>query len=175
MQASASSEFAPPPEGVTAAAEGANAHDFIQEMQHKYATHCGSRGSQLSGGQKQRVAIARAMIRDPAILLLDEATSALDTHSEALVQEALERALQPTNSDKGSSSKEPGDSSAAPPVTRKRSSLIIAHRLSTVQRADKIVVLERGTIVETGTHQSLMESDGPYRKLALAQASGPSH
>ncbi|NLM37571.1 MAG: ATP-binding cassette domain-containing protein, partial [Firmicutes bacterium] len=123
------------------AAKMANAHEFITELSNGYQTLAGERGSQLSGGQKQRIAIARALLRNPRILILDEATSALDTEAERLVQEALERLM------KG------------------RTTFIIAHRLSTVQGADKIVVLAHGKIVEVGTHQELLQTHGLYAKM----------
>lgn len=119
----------------------ANAHEFISALPEGYDTLAGERGSKLSGGQKQRIAIARALLRNPRILILDEATSALDTEAERLVQEALERLL------KG------------------RTTFIIAHRLSTVQGADKIVVLSRGKIVEVGTHEALLQANGLYAKM----------
>ena len=117
------------------AAKAANAHAFIMEFPKGYETDVGgSGGGQLSGGQKQRVAIARAIIKDPAILLLDEATSALDNESERVVQAALDDLL----------------------THRKRTTIVIAHRLTTIQNADKIVVLDRGSVVEAGTHKELM-------------------
>ncbi len=128
-------------EEIVAAAKMANAHEFITALPDGYETLAGERGSQLSGGQKQRIAIARALLRNPRILILDEATSALDTEAERLVQEALERLL------KG------------------RTTFIIAHRLSTVQGADKIVVLSRGKIVEVGTHEQLLQAHGLYAKM----------
>ncbi|TVU43153.1 hypothetical protein EJB05_09596, partial [Eragrostis curvula] len=118
------------------AARSANAHDFISNLKDGYGTWCGDQGSQLSGGQKQRIAIARAILKNPAILLLDEATSALDSQSEKVVQEALDK------------------------VMIGRTSLVVAHRLSTIQGCDMIAVLEKGTIVEKGTHASLM-AKGP--------------
>ncbi|RYG50598.1 ATP-binding cassette domain-containing protein [archaeon] len=134
------------------AAESANAASFIDGFHNKFATHCGDRGSQLSGGQRQRIVIARAVRRAPSIMLLDEATSALDAESEAVVQQALNRLLR-----------ENGD------MTK----ILIAHRLSTVRDADKIVVIENGHIVESGRHDDLMKRPGGlYRKLAEAQDAG---
>jgi ABC-type multidrug transport system fused ATPase/permease subunit len=132
-------------EEVTAAARAANAHDFVERFPDGYATRVGERGVQLSGGQKQRVAIARAVLKDPRVLVLDEATSALDAESEHLVQEALERLM------------------------RGRTTLIIAHRLSTVVGADRAVVLDGGRIVQVGSHSALMSEDGPYRRLVERQ------
>lgn len=131
---------------IEAAARAANAHDFIMSFPDGYQTTVGERGVQLSGGQKQRIAIARAVLRDPAILILDEATSALDAESEHLVQEALER------------------------LTKRRTTLVIAHRLSTVVGADRVVVIDGGRIVQSGPHDALMRSsDGLYRKLVERQ------
>ncbi len=132
-------------EEVIAAAKAANAHDFIMALPDGYDTIVGERGVKLSGGQRQRVAIARAILKDPRILLLDEATSSLDSESEGLVQEALERLMQG------------------------RTTIIIAHRLSTVQIADRIAVLDRGHLVELGTHSALLEQDGLYAKLYRMQ------
>ncbi|EPS59910.1 hypothetical protein M569_14895, partial [Genlisea aurea] len=121
---------------IVAAAKAANAHDFITGLKSGYDTFCGNRGAQLSGGQKQRIAIARAILKNPAILLLDEATSALDTQSEKIVQEALER------------------------VMVGRTSVVVAHRLSTIQNCDAIAVLSEGKVVEMGTHSSLLANAG---------------
>jgi ATP-binding cassette subfamily B (MDR/TAP) protein 1 len=129
---------------VVAAAKMSNAHDFISTFPDGYKTECGAGSSQLSGGQKQRIAIARAIIRDPSVLILDEATSALDATSERVVQEALDQLL----------------------AKKKRTTIIIAHRLSTIRNADKIVVLDGGTVVEVGTHDSLMAIEGgTYKQL----------
>ncbi|KAL2831414.1 P-loop containing nucleoside triphosphate hydrolase protein [Aspergillus cavernicola] len=130
---------------VMEAAKIANAHYFIQGLPDGYDTWVGERGSQLSGGQKQRISIARAVIRNPKILLLDEATSALDSNSERLVQEALDRAAEG------------------------RTTIMVAHRLSTVRRADQIVVLDHGRIVEQGSHEKLIERQGTYYRLYEAQ------
>lgn len=130
---------------VEAAAKSAFAHDFIMELPDGYDTKLGERGVTLSGGQRQRIAIARAVLRDAAVLLLDEATSALDTESEQLVQKALDH------------------------VAEGRTTLVIAHRLSTVQQADRIFVIDDGTIVETGTHKSLVQTGGVYSRLAELQ------
>jgi len=130
---------------VTEAAKIANAHRFIEELPEQYHTNIGDDGSKLSGGQKQRVSIARAVLKNPPIMILDEATSALDTESERFVQEALEKMME------------------------NRTSLVIAHRLSTIQKADWIVVMERGEIVEQGTHLELYNRNGMYRKLVDLQ------
>ena len=130
---------------IQTAAKAANAHDLIMEFPDGYDTLVGERGVRLSGGQKQRIAIARALLKDPAILVLDEATSALDAESEHLVQEALGRLM------KG------------------RTTLIIAHRLSTVKGANRVVVLDRGTVVEQGAHHTLVAEDGLYRRLVERQ------
>jgi ATP-binding cassette subfamily B protein len=130
---------------VIAAARAAFAHDFITALPEGYQTFLGERGVRLSGGQRQRISIARAMLKNPPLLLLDEATSALDAESERMVQAALESAM------------------------KDRTTLVIAHRLATVQRADRIVVLEAGEIVETGTHAQLVASGGLYARLAALQ------
>jgi ABC-type multidrug transport system fused ATPase/permease subunit len=126
---------------IVAAAKKANAHEFIERFPEGYQTVVGERGIKLSGGQRQRIAIARAVLTDPAILILDEATSSLDSNSEQLVQEALENLM------KG------------------RTSFVIAHRLSTIRNADKIVVIDKGTVLESGSHAQLMSENGLYRKL----------
>lgn len=137
------------PEQIRAAAEAANAHEFIAELPDGYATIVGERGAKLSGGQRQRIAIARAILRDPRILIFDEATSALDTQSERLIQQAMERLM------KG------------------RTTFIIAHRLSTIQRADVILVMEQGRLVETGTHAELLARGGLYARLHALQFQEP--
>jgi ATP-binding cassette subfamily B protein len=130
---------------VEAAAKTANAHVFISGFPEGYKTLVGERGIQLSGGQKQRVAIARAVLKNPRILILDEATSALDAESEHLVREALERLM------KG------------------RTTLVIAHRLSTVKDANRVVVLDAGRVVQVGTHAALVGEEGLYRRLVERQ------
>jgi len=130
---------------VMTAAKAAFAHDFITDLPEGYNTFLGERGVRLSGGQRQRISIARAMLKNPPLLLLDEATSALDAESERMVQAALESAM------------------------RDRTTIVIAHRLSTVQRADRIVVLEAGEIVEIGTHAQLSAAGGLYARLAAMQ------
>jgi subfamily B ATP-binding cassette protein MsbA len=132
-------------EEIIQAARSANAHEFISEFTNGYDTPIGERGMQISGGQRQRLAIARAILKDPHILILDEATSSLDTESEALVQQALENLM------------------------RGRTTFVIAHRLSTVMNADRILVLDNGRIVESGTHSQLFARNGLYRKLCEAQ------
>jgi subfamily B ATP-binding cassette protein MsbA len=130
---------------VFAAARAAHAHEFVQRLAEGYDTRVGERGIKLSGGQRQRIAIARAILKDPQVLILDEATSSLDTESEALIEDALNHLLQG------------------------RSTLIIAHRLSTVRRADRLLVLDRGEIVEEGTHGELLARGGLYARLYARQ------
>jgi len=130
---------------VQAAAEAANAHEFVSGFPEGYDTMVGERGVRLSGGQKQRVAIARAVLKDPKVLVLDEATSALDAESEHLVQEALERLM------------------------KQRTTLVIAHRLSTVRDADRVVVLHDGVVAQVGSHDELVAQDGIYRRLVERQ------
>lgn len=130
------------------AAKRANAHDFIMSLPHGYETEIGERGVKLSGGQKQRIAISRVFLKDPAILVLDEATSALDLESEHLIQESLQE------------------------LADNRTTLIVAHRLSTITHADQIIVIERGEIAERGTHRELMELDGVYARLYNVQNLG---
>jgi len=132
-------------EEVKAAAQAAFAHEFITALPEGYATFLGERGVRLSGGQRQRIAIARAMLKNPPLLLLDEATSALDAESERMVQAALESAM------KG------------------RTTLVIAHRLATVQQADRILVLDHGRLVEEGNHAELVRQGGIYARLAALQ------
>lgn len=128
------------------AAKSAAADEFIDQLPDTYATAVGAGGNKLSGGQRQRIAIARAMLKDAPILLLDEATSALDAQSEQLVQEALDR------------------------LSSGRTTLVVAHRLSTIQKADLIIVLDKGRIAETGTHQTLLNKDGLYAHLCALQS-----
>jgi subfamily B ATP-binding cassette protein MsbA len=130
---------------VERAAGLAYAHEFIVRLPDKYDTMIGERGVKLSGGERQRLAIARAILRDPPLLILDEATSALDTESERIVQLALGNLM------------------------KNRTTLVIAHRLSTIQNADRIVVLDRGTIAETGSHDELLRQGGVYRRLHAMQ------
>lgn len=135
-------------EQVIEAAKIANAHQFIVDLENGYQTNIGDRGNKLSGGQKQRLSIARAVLKNPPILILDEATSALDTESEKLVQDALHKLMN------------------------NRTSIIIAHRLSTIQNADEIIVLQKGKIVERGTHNDLIAKQGVYKRLSDLQTFG---
>lgn len=135
-------------EEIIAAAKIANAHEFISELPEGYNTNIGDSGNKLSGGQKQRLSIARAVLKNPPIMILDEATSALDTESERLVQDALEKMML------------------------NRTSIVIAHRLSTIQKANTIVVLQKGKIVEQGSHEELLAKNGTYNKLVEMQSLG---
>ena len=130
---------------IIAAAKIANAHDFITAMPDGYLTNTGERGVKLSGGQRQRITIARAVLKNSPIIILDEATSALDTESERLVQDAINNLMN------------------------NRTSIVIAHRLSTVRHANEIIVLHQGTIVERGTHDGLIAEEGYYKKLVEMQ------
>ena len=132
-------------EDIINAAKIANAHNFIMETEDGYQTNIGDHGGRLSGGQRQRLSIARAILKNPSILILDEATSALDTESEKLVQAALEELM------------------------KNRTTIVIAHRLSTIKKADLICVLEKGEIVEKGTHEELIQKGGLYNKLYSMQ------
>lgn len=132
-------------ESVITAAKIANAHDFIIRKENKYDTNIGDRGNKLSGGEKQRLTIARAVLKNPPILILDEATSSLDTESERLVQDAINNMMQ------------------------NRTSIVIAHRLSTIRHADEIIVLQKGKIVERGTHEQLLNQNGFYKRLVEMQ------
>ena len=128
-------------EEVKRAAKIANAHEFIEQLEHGYNYMVGDRGMLLSGGQRQRICIARAILKNPPILILDEATSALDTESEKLVQAAIEKLME------------------------HRTTIVIAHRLSTIKSADIICVMDKGAIIETGTHDELIRKNGKYKKL----------
>ena len=128
-------------EQILHASKIANAEEFILKKEEEYQTNIGDRGSKLSGGEKQRITIARAVLKNPSILILDEATSSLDTESERLVQDAINRLME------------------------HRTSLVIAHRLSTVRHADEIIVLQFGKIAERGNHNELMKKEGHYKRL----------
>jgi subfamily B ATP-binding cassette protein MsbA len=130
---------------IVAAAKIANAHEFIEQLENGYNTVIGDRGSKFSGGQRQRLTIARAIYKNPPILILDEATSALDAEAEKLVQAALDKLMQ------------------------HRTTIVIAHRLSTIQHANEIVVMDKGEIIERGTHEQLMQRRGLYYKLVEMQ------
>ena len=132
-------------EEVKAAADAAYATEFIETLPEGFDTYVGERGIRLSGGQRQRIAIARALLRDPAVLLLDEATSALDAESERMVQQALEHLMAG------------------------RTTIMIAHRLATVKKADRLIVMEKGRIVASGTHEELVAEGGLYGRLAELQ------
>jgi subfamily B ATP-binding cassette protein MsbA len=133
-------------EMVIEAAKIANAHEFIVQLEDGYYTSIGERGSKLSGGQRQRLSIARAVLKNPPILILDEATSALDSASEKLVQDAITKLMA------------------------NRTTLVIAHRLSTIQHADEILVIQKGQIVQRGTHQELIKNEGLYQQLSTIQS-----
>jgi subfamily B ATP-binding cassette protein MsbA len=132
-------------EQIQQAARIANAHDFIMRKENGYQTNVGERGSKLSGGEKQRLTIARAVLKNPPILILDEATSSLDTESERLVQDAINNLM------------------------KDRTSVVIAHRLSTVRHADEIIVLQKGEIMERGKHEELIAREGIYKRLVEMQ------
>ena len=135
----------PTEEQIIRAAKIANAHNFILQKENGYQTNIGDRGNKLSGGEKQRITIARAVLKNPPILILDEATSSLDTESERLVQDAIYNLME------------------------NRTSIVIAHRLSTIRHADEIIVLQRGKIVERGSHDSLIEKNAFYKRLVDMQ------
>ena len=130
---------------IISAAKISNAHNFIIKLKEKYNTNIGDGGGKLSGGQKQRISIARAVLKDPQILLMDEATSSLDSVSEKMVQDAIEK------------------------LSKNRTTLVVAHRLNTIQKADLIVVMENGKIIQTGTHKKLLSIKGKYKQLVEMQ------
>jgi subfamily B ATP-binding cassette protein MsbA len=132
-------------EQIVTASKVANAHSFIEKKEDGYLSNIGDRGSKLSGGERQRLTIARAVLKNPPILILDEATSSLDTESEKLVQDAINNVME------------------------NRTTLVIAHRLSTVRHADVIVVLQKGKIIQQGTHDELIEQEGQYKRLVEMQ------
>jgi ATP-binding cassette subfamily B protein len=131
---------------IIAAAKAANAHEFIMNFPDGYDTMVGERGARLSGGEKQRVSIARAILKNPQILILDEATSSVDTETESLIQGAIERLVEG------------------------RTTFAIAHRLSTLRKADKLIILDRGEITEQGTHNELMDNNSLYKRLVDLQS-----
>jgi ATP-binding cassette subfamily B protein len=133
-------------EEILSAARAANAHDFIVNLHDGYDTIIGERGQTLSGGERQRISIARAVLRDPRILILDEATASVDTETEAMIQTALERLVE------------------------NRTTFAIAHRLSTLRKANRLIVLERSKLIEMGTHDELIASDGLYARLCRLQS-----
>ena len=132
-------------DSIKKAAQSAAAHNFIQSLPDGYETKIGTGGNLLSGGQRQRIAIARAFLRDGRILLMDEATSSLDSESESKVQHAMDK------------------------IAKGRTTIVVAHRLSTVRKADKIIVLDKGKIVESGSHETLIAQDGVYTNLCRLQ------
>ena len=132
-------------EEVIEAAKRANIHDYVMTLEKGYDTEIGERGVRLSGGQKQRLSIARVFLKDPAILILDEATSALDNTTEIMIQQALDE------------------------LCRGRTTIVVAHRLSTIKRANSIAVIDHGKIIEQGTHEELMELGGTYKNLYSLQ------
>ena len=130
---------------IISAAKISNAHDFILKLKEEYNTNIGDGGGKLSGGQKQRISIARAVLKNPQILLMDEATSSLDSVSEKMVQNAIEK------------------------LSKHRTTLVVAHRLNTIQKADLIVVMDNGKIIQTGTHKKLLSIKGKYKQLVEMQ------
>ena len=141
-------DFSADTKKIIAASKAANAHDFIEKLPEKYHTLVGERGVKLSGGQRQRIAIARAILKDAPILVLDEATSALDSESEVLIQDALKKLMEG------------------------RTTIVVAHRLSTIQKMDRIIVLDNGKIVEEGSHTTLLKKNGTYAQLWAHQSGG---